>query len=241
VTHRRLQSRRGFTLLELLLATAVGAVVLLAIQTVFFTALRLHTTTHSKIDEDLELQRALSIIRQDLAGIRLPPNTANQNNPPTTLAGPLQTSNFSSGPGENLGDRVSPDLYTNSGKVDGWNPFSEVQMVSYYLSTANNSPTGRNLIRVAKRNLLPVQDEVGEPQVLLHGVQDAAVAFHDGTDWTDTWDSDSTSTLPYGLKFVLTMAAPAPNQPAPAPYEIVVPVVVMTTTTAQEVAAAVTP
>jgi prepilin-type N-terminal cleavage/methylation domain-containing protein len=41
VTHRRLQSRRGFTLLELLLATAVGAVVLLAIQTVFFTALRL--------------------------------------------------------------------------------------------------------------------------------------------------------------------------------------------------------
>lgn len=238
---RRLQSRRGFTLLELLLATAVGAVVLLAIQTVFFTALRLHTTTHGKIDQDLELQRALAIIRHDLAGIRLPPATANQNNPPTTLAGALQTTTFASGLGENLGERVSPDLYTSSGKVDGWNPFSEVQMVSYYLSTANSNSNGRDLIRVAKRNLLPVQEEVGEPQVLLHGVQEAAVAFHDGTDWTDSWDSDTTSTLPYGLKFILTLAPPAPNQPAPAPYEVVVPVVVMTTTTAQEVAAAVTP
>ena len=63
---------RGFTLLELLLATAVAAVVLLAINTVFFGALRLHNTTHEKIDTDLVLQRALGIVRRDLAGLMLP-------------------------------------------------------------------------------------------------------------------------------------------------------------------------
>ena len=41
-----LRSTRGFTLLELLIATAVSAIVLLAINTTFFGALRLHNTTH---------------------------------------------------------------------------------------------------------------------------------------------------------------------------------------------------
>ena len=40
---------RGFTLLELIIATAVGAVVLVVIQTTFFSALRLHNTTHARL------------------------------------------------------------------------------------------------------------------------------------------------------------------------------------------------
>ena len=59
--HRRrpsLRSTRGFTLLELLIATAVSAIVLLAINTTFFGALRLHNTTHENIDSDLTQQRA---------------------------------------------------------------------------------------------------------------------------------------------------------------------------------------
>jgi len=52
-----LRSTRGFTLLELLIATAVSAIVLLAINTTFFGALRLHNTTHEKIDSDLTQQR----------------------------------------------------------------------------------------------------------------------------------------------------------------------------------------
>ena len=39
--------RRGFTLLELIIATAVGAVVLVVIQTTFFSALRLHNAPSS--------------------------------------------------------------------------------------------------------------------------------------------------------------------------------------------------
>jgi hypothetical protein len=46
----------------------VGAVVLIVIQTTFFSALRLHKTTHERIDEDLVVQRTLGIIRRDTAG-----------------------------------------------------------------------------------------------------------------------------------------------------------------------------
>src|SRR4051794_28667250 len=85
--HARIQSARlrsqrsstkaragGFTLLELLLATAIGAIVLLVINATFFSALRLHNATHEKIADDLVVQRALAIVRKDLAGITLPPN-----------------------------------------------------------------------------------------------------------------------------------------------------------------------
>jgi prepilin-type N-terminal cleavage/methylation domain-containing protein len=71
---RQSLGKGGFTLLELLLATAIGAVVLLVINSTFFAALRLHKTTHEKIDEDLVIQRALGIVRKDLAGIMIPPS-----------------------------------------------------------------------------------------------------------------------------------------------------------------------
>ena len=54
------RSLRGFTLLEILIATVVGAIVLLVINATFFGALRLSNTTHDRIASDLEVQRAPS-------------------------------------------------------------------------------------------------------------------------------------------------------------------------------------
>ncbi len=222
---RRRPAQRGFTLLELLLATAVGAVVLLAINTTFFGALRLHNTTHERIDSELVLERTLSIVRRDLAGLMLPGGT---------LSGQLQSSSFSEPTSGTAGDRVTPDLYTNSGKIDGWNPFSEVQRVSYYLTAGDSITGGKNLVRVVMRNLLPVQENTPDEQVLLHGVESATMQFYDRTGWTDTWDSEATSTLPSALKFSLVMMRRDPNQPASAPIELVVPVMVTTTTSQTE-------
>jgi type II secretion system protein J len=224
----RSASNHAFTLLELLIATAVGAIVLLVVQTTYFGALRLHNTTHDRIEEDLALQRALAIIRRDLAGLMLPGST---------LAGHLQTENFSSFTGESFGDRVGPDLYTNSGRVDGWNPFSDVQRVTYYLATATPATTGKakNLLRVVERNLLPVQESTGgEDQVLLEGVESASLSFYDGSGWIDTWDSEATSTLPKALKLSIVMAATGASQAGQAPIDIVVPILVRTTTAQRE-------
>ena len=81
-----LSRQRGFTLLELLIATAVGAVVLIVIQTTFFGALRLHNTTHARIDSDLLLQRALGLVRKDFAGIMLPGGLPNASSAPLRQA-----------------------------------------------------------------------------------------------------------------------------------------------------------
>jgi type II secretion system protein J len=228
-----LRCRRGFTLLELLIATAVGAVVLLASLTTFFGALRLHNTTHERIDRDLTLQRALGIVRRDLAGLMLPGGV---------LSGQLQTTTFSSTMQDAVGERVSPDLHTNTGKVDGWNPFSEVQMVAYFLAPATGSAIGKNLVRVVTRNLLPVQqDTPTEEQTLLAGVETATLEYLDGGEWTDAWDSETTSTLPTAIKFRLMLAHDGRAQDVPGPVELVVPIMVTTRTSlaiAAEAAAA---
>ncbi|MES2696171.1 MAG: type II secretion system protein GspJ [Verrucomicrobiota bacterium] len=227
---RMRRGARGFTLLELLVATIVGAIVLLVIQTTFFGAMRLYNTTHNRTDEALALDRALAIVRRDFAGIMLPGGT---------LSVAFQTTNLSSTVGENFGERVGPDIYTTSGRIDGWSPFSEAQRVSYYLAPAADGRFGtKDLLRVVQRNLLPVQDEAGEPQVLLQGVTEAVIEFYDGAGWIDTWDSEATETLPSALKLRVTLAASVPGQAQPAPIELIVPVSVMTSATLAEQAAA---
>jgi len=217
-----LRSHRGFTLMELLLGIAVGAVVLVVIQTTFFGALRLHNTTHARLDSTLEVERALGIVRRDLAGLMLPGGT---------LTGHLQTTNFSSTMTGFSGERVSPDFVTNSGKIDGWSPFAEAQRVAYYLAPSEGSNDTKDLVRLVNRNLLPVQEMIPDEQVLLRGVVEASVLFYDGFGWTDVWDSEATSTLPTALKFSLTLASPGGAQRPLAPMELVVPVMATTTTT----------
>jgi type II secretion system protein J len=215
----------GFTLLELLVATAVGAIVLFVINATFFSALRLHNTTHDRIDSDLSLQRTLGIIRKDLAGIMLPGGT---------LSGQLQSTVFSSSSQDPAGERITPDLFTDSGQIDGWTPYADVQKVAYFLAPASDGGSSKSLVRVITRNLLPAQDETNEEQTLLAGVASAQVAYYDGTDWTDTWDSTVTATLPTSIKFSLVLVAADPNTASSAPIELIVPVVVSTPASQQQ-------
>lgn len=228
---------RAFTLLELLLATAIGAIVLLVVNATFFGALRLHNATHDKIDDNLAIQRALTIVRRDLAGIMIPANPAATTN---TFSGQLTSDVTSTNDLDNTSERITPDITTNSGKIDGWTPFAEVQMVSYYLSPATDGAPTKNLVRVVTRNLLPAADPTTDDQTILTGVNAAAISYFDGQDWLDTWDSTTTLSLPTAIKFSLVIAprGGTTSRSDPAPIEMIVPVLVKTSTTLKQEAAA---
>lgn len=211
-------SRRAFTLIEILLATAVAAIVLVVIQSVFFGALRLRNTTADRMAADLALHRALDFVHRDLAGLMSPGGV---------LSGELQTeTNLGFDGGVEGGERVSPDFYTDSGRIDARSPFGDVQRVAYYLAPAADGEPGFDLIRVVNRNLLSVQEaELPEEQTLLTGVAGALFEYYDGSDWTDTWDSAATESLPVAVRFQLQLQA-GPGEPERASIETVVPVVV---------------
>ena len=226
----------GFTLLELLLATAIAAIVLLVIHATFFSALRLHNATHDKIDEDLVVQRTLSIVRKDLAGVMIPPNPQSTT---VKLSGQLTSDVTTTNDLDSNSERITPDICTNSGKIDGWTPFAEVQMVSYYLSPAADGSPTKSLVRVITRNLLPAIEATTENQILLTGVRSAGLSYFDGENWLETWDSTTTSSLPTAFKFSLVLdSRDNVTRSDPAPIEVIVPVLVKTTTTLQQEAAA---
>ena len=117
----------AFTLFELLIAVAIFAVVLVAIQTVFYSALSLRNRTVAQLESAVPLRHALEILRRDLANL-VPPGG--------TFSGPLQSAVLAGG---GLGQAsasssnsyranlpgmvVSPELYTTTGIVDDQRPW----------------------------------------------------------------------------------------------------------------------
>lgn len=216
---------RGFTLIEVLLAVAVFAIVLGAINTVFFAALRLRNKVSDAYEAALPVQQAIGIIKRDLAGIMVP---AGQ------FSGALQTTpttvDNTSGATVVAGLRVSPDIYTCTGLVDDTSPFAEVQKVAYYLADPTNNTAGKDLIRSITRNLLPARSEQPVEQWLMSGVESMAFLYFDGTTWADTWDSVATTNLPMAIKVQISRATEQKNISTLAPIEFIVPIMVQVRT-----------
>jgi len=216
-TAASVRSPAGFTLIEVILATAVSAVVLVVIQTVFFGALRLRTTTSDRIEADLALHRTLEIVQRDLRGIMLPGGT---------LSGELQTSLNLSLSSNVAGERIGPDFYCDTGRIDAWSPFADVQRVAYYLAPTSGGGNTFELVRSVSRNLLPALAESSEEQTLLGRIAHAGFEFFDGSGWTPDWDSAVTATLPTAIRFSIQLVASEANGQAGQPIELVVPVFV---------------
>jgi type II secretion system protein J len=209
---------RAFTLLEVLLAVAVFAIVLAAINSVFFAALRLRNKTAEAFEAALPLSHALAVLKGDLAGLMPPSGGA--------LAGQLQSAVTSNATVTLTGERVSPDLFTCSAIVDDTSPFSEVQKVAYYLAIPTNNSAGRDLVRLVTRNLLPTLADEPAQQWLMSGVETMLFQYYDGTQWLDTWDSTTASNLPLAVKVQIELASNPAARRAQAPIELVVPIMV---------------
>lgn len=220
---------RAFTLMEILLALAVAAIILAVISTVYFNALQLRNRTEQSYDDALPLQFALSVIKRDLLAT-MPPGG--------TLVGEFQTTpTTESSSSMNLfpsGQQVSPFIYTASGAIDESTPFADVQKVAYYLvDPTNNNAVGRDLIRVVSRNLLPANEEEATSQWLMGGIDSMDFQYYDGNSWINTWDSTTSSNLPRGIKLQMVLAPEKnrPNEYLQTPIEMVVPLLIQSVST----------
>ena len=209
---------RGFTLIEVLLAVAIFAIVLVAINGVFYGALRLRNKTTQSLDAAVPVQQTLAIIRQDLRGIVAP------------TGGPLSGS-LKSGAGAQsgaAGQESSPEMYTTSGTLDAESPWPSVQKVSYVLRPPliQSTAGGQDLYRLVTRNLLAtIQDEPLE-QFLMGDVAQLGFSYYDGTQWRTSWDSTTEITvLPKAIRVEIQLTGGAADRRAQTPIQLVVPLV----------------
>ena len=191
---------RAFTLIELLLAMVLVGLVLAAVSSVFFGAFGLRQRTQALVDDGLPIQRALEVIRRDLAGLVQPGGVLSSN----LITDASSLSSVS-------GQRVSPPLYTGTGAIRDFAPWADIQCVTYYLRPPTNrvANSGLDLVRMLNRNLLPVNTDIPEEQWLMTGVERMEFSYYDGTQWKLTWNSTNDLTLlPKAVKVEIQLAPP---------------------------------
>ncbi len=208
----------GFTLIEILLAVAIFAVVIAAMQTVFHSALRLQTRTTRAVEEGMPLQQTLAVMKRDLANLVVPGGT---------LAGALQTTPTNVTSMATPAGASGPQFYTATGRLDDAEPWGEVQKVMYYLAPPTNKVRGLDLYRAVTRNLLPLAQEQFEPEWLMGGVEQLTFWFYDGSQWAATWDSSTAETpLPRAIKVQLDLTPAEDQRYDSTPVFLVVPLIV---------------
>jgi len=206
----------GFTLIEVLLALMISAVVQVIVSSVFASALKLQEHASANVDQSLPIERALSLIRKDIK---------NSIAPGGMLAGPLQS-------GSQSGDaNAGIQIYTTTGVMMPNAPWSEIQKVTYGLqSPTDSSSNGKDLVRTVTRNLLTTSTEDDDEQFLASGVESLTFSYFDGANWLDTWDDTTETNLPNAIRVSLQMAQANNESSKPDPIQLLVPLMVQVNT-----------
>jgi len=216
----------AFTLIEVMLALAISAIVLAAMGGVFYSAMRLRDRTSARLDETAPLHHALTLLRRDLQGA-LPPGPGN-----LPVAGDFQSETIGGGIAQN--DRLS--FFTTTGPLSDNLPWGDIQEVSYELRDAaqRTTGTGRDLIRSVTRNVLALTPADPDEQWLMGNVQSLQVSCFDGVNWRDSWDTSLGDTnLPAAVRIRIQLATENSSDGiSQQPFEMVVQVLSQSRTNA---------
>jgi type II secretion system protein J len=218
---------KAFTLIEMLLAVAICAIVLVAINGVFATAVRLRDKTSEAVEEALPINRAMDMMVRDLKGTV---------GPGGLLAGDFKCGAQAMGASMGLSGEAGNaglDFFTSTGALSDKAPWGDIQEVFYELKApTDRNQAGMELVRCVNRNLLATTTSTPETRSLLGNVQTLQFECYDGTQWRDTWDTSAGDTnLPVAVRIRVQLAAKqgetSPNQ---QPLEMLVPLISQTRT-----------
>ncbi len=215
---------RAFTLIEVILALAIFAIVLVAINTAFFAALRLRQHTSDALENSIPLTRALSLLRRDLQNA-VPPGGVLAGD--FRSDGPSGLSTSKGAPSSIAGGQYGGlDFFTTTGTLSDEAPWGDVQEVNYQLMDPADKAHfyGKDLVRSVTRNLLATSTQSADVQRLLSNVDSLDFFYWDGTQWRDMWDTSAGDTnLPLAVRVRLQMAVdPAAGSRQPEPLQMVV-------------------
>ena len=225
-------SENGFTLIEVILAIGIAAIVLVTVASVFFSAIRMRNATQAAVDNATPVDQALTFIRRDLQCVVTPTNGTTK-----VMSGAFRAGLVSSSAS---GEPVAVEMTTSTAQLNGSQPWGDLQRVTYELrDPANKNGQGKDLVRSVTRNILAVTTPQVDDQWMMSGIQSVTFSCYDGAQWWNTWDTtgltSANTNLPVAVKVDIQ---PVGNQMAP--YEIIVPIdsvartnATMTTTTTQ--------
>ena len=209
----------AFTLIEMVLAIGVAAIVLVIVNAVLFASMRLRDATADAVDAATPVDQTVTFLRRDLQCVVTPTNGTSK-----VLSGDFKVGNVTS-PG--VPEPAAIEMFTATGALSASAPWADIQRVTYELrQPTDHNAAGRNLVRSVVRNLLTLTTPEVEDQILMSGVESIKFACFDGSQWQDAWDTTSPTTvytnLPLAVRVEIQMSGKG-NATA-EPIQLVVPI-----------------
>jgi type II secretion system protein J len=209
----------AFTLVEMILAVGVAALVMAVVGGVFFTALHLREVTQAAVDEASPVDQAMALMRRDLQCAVTPTNGTSK-----ILSGDFRVGTLTS---QGISQPIAIEMYTATGALREGEPWGDIQKVTYELKDpAGRAEPGKDLYRTVTRNVMATTLPDMDDQWMLGGVQSIEFSCFDGSQWSDTWDTTGVTAvntnLPLAVRVRIQLAG---NHPAnTAPIEMLVPI-----------------
>jgi len=197
--------RKGFTLLELVLALAISVGVTAILGSSLYTAFRAKSVIEQAVDGIRASGVAVDILAREIP-LALPPTVLSSENAASgtgldaqslTLVGAFQ------------GDEQSLNFYI-SGNEPKADLQGDVREVVYMLVPNANAPVTsalQLLIRRVQTNLLHDNPDIPADEIIAKDVLNFTLKYYDGSDWYETWDSEEQDNrLPMAVEFTLELA-----------------------------------
>ena len=195
----------------MILAIGVAAIVLIAVNAVFFTSLHLRDDTSDMVDAATPIDATVTFLKRDLQCVVTPTNGTSK-----VLSGAFRVGDNITSDG--VSDPVAIEMFTATGALSDSQPWGDIQRVTYELkNSAVAGATGRDLYRSVLRNLLAVSTPTVDDQLMMRDVTSVKFSCYDGAVWQDAWDTTSATAvntnLPLAVKVEIQMAGNANAQP----------------------------
>lgn len=185
-------NRRGFTLLELIVALAMVAVIASSLYAAVRVAYKAQASAEAAVEPARVADVTFMMLRADIENAI----------PPGVLAQAMVGTNTSG----NSGDADELDFYTTAPSPEHDSANGEIKEVDLVLGQPQNSTiTEQCLLRRVNRNLLTSDTPVYDEQILARGVTGFNLRYWTGTDWEDDFDGSTQSDNPLPAAVEVTL------------------------------------
>ena len=193
-------NQQAFTLIEMILAIGISAMVLIVISSALMSTLRLRQATEDMVDAASPIDQATAYIKRDLQCVMTPTNGTSK-----ILSGAFRIGNLSSA---GVSGNVVAEMYTATGALSDSAPWGDVQRVTYELKDSGSG--SQDLYRSVMRNILAITTPQVTDQLLMGGVSSVKFTAYDGQAWDDAWDTSNPNSiytnLPAAVKVEIHLA-----------------------------------
>lgn len=211
---RRSHRSAGFTLLELISASAVMAMIALTLYTAMRIGFQARDRALSAVGPARAAEVAMDLIRTDLECALPPRNLLARlflGEQGMEVPGTSSVLFYRVSPRPVMSGAIVPGIGVTPTSVTGTDPtsFGSVQRVQLLVRPVGIDGDGV-LVRRVTRNLLAPNEPLPEEEILCRGVRGFAIRYSDGLQWYEDWDSTQFGdTLPIAVEVVLDLVNPA--------------------------------